>query len=67
MSTKEFELIFGILCLLISIIWGYYEIKDWNKTKKDDYIIKSFSIEIIGGLIAFFMIGIAGIWIGRTK
>ena len=62
MNTKEFELIFGIICLLISIIWGYYEIKDWNRMKKDDYMLKSFSINIIVGLIAFFMIGIAGIY-----
>ena len=62
MNEKEYELIFGIICLLVSIIWGYYEIKDWNKMKKDDYMLKSYSIEIIGGLIAFFMIGVAGIY-----
>jgi len=62
MDRKEFELIFGILSLLVSIIWGYYEIKSWIKMKKDDYMSKSYSIEIIGGLIAFFMIGIAGIY-----
>jgi hypothetical protein len=62
MSTKEFELIFGILCLLISIIWGFFEIKDWNRMKKDDYMLKSYSIEIITGLIVFFMIGVAGIY-----
>lgn len=62
MSRKEFELIFGILCLLISIIWGYYEIRDWNKMKKDDYMLKSFSIEIFSGLIVFFVIGIIGIY-----
>ena len=62
MDRKEFELIFGILSLLVSIIWGYYEIKDWNKMKKDNYIRKSYSIKIIGGLIVFFMIGIAGIY-----
>ncbi|SFU45448.1 hypothetical protein SAMN05216480_10433 [Pustulibacterium marinum] len=62
MNTKEFELILGILCLLMSIFWGYYEIKDWNKMRKDDYMLKSSSIKIIGALIAFFMIGIAGIY-----
>ena len=62
MNEKEYELIFGIICLLVSFIWGYYEIKDWNKMKKDDYMLKSYSIEIIGGLIAFFMIGVAGIY-----
>jgi hypothetical protein len=62
MSTKEFELIFGILCLLLSIIWGFFEIKDWNRMKKDDYMLKSYSIEIITGLIVFFMIGVAGIY-----
>ena len=62
MNTKEFELIFGLLCLLISIIWGFHLIKEWNNTKKNDYMMKSFSIELIGGLIIFFMIGIAGIY-----
>jgi len=62
MDKKEFELIFGILSLLASIIWGYYEIKAWNKMKKNDYMLKSFSIEVITGLIVFFMIGIAGIY-----
>lgn len=62
MNTKEFELIIGIVCLLISIIWGFYEIKVWNKTKEDDYMLKSNSIQIIAGLTIFFMIGIAGIY-----
>tara|TARA_B110000914_G_scaffold59055_1_gene51233 strand:+ start:748 stop:978 length:231 start_codon:yes stop_codon:yes gene_type:complete len=62
MSTEEFELIFGIMSLLVSLIWGFYEIKDWNRMKKDDYILKSLSIKVIGGLLVFFMIGIAGIY-----
>jgi len=62
MSTKEFELIFGIISLLVSITWGFYEIKDWNRMKKDDYMLKRFSIKIIGGLLVFFIIGIAGIY-----
>ncbi|QCX39041.1 hypothetical protein FF125_11570 [Aureibaculum algae] len=62
MERKEFELIFGILSLLVSIIWGYYKIKDWNRMKKDNHIRKSYSIQIIGGLIVFFMIGIVGIY-----
>jgi hypothetical protein len=62
MSTEEFELIFGIMSLLVSLIWGFYEIKDWNRMKKDDYILKSRSIKVIGGLLVFFMIGIAGIY-----
>jgi hypothetical protein len=62
MSTKEFELIFGIISLLVSLIWGFYEIKDWSRMKKDDYFLKSLSIKVIGGLVVFFMVGIAGIY-----
>ena len=50
------------MSLLVSLIWGFYEIKDWNRMKKDDYILKSLSIKVIGGLLVFFMIGIAGIY-----
>lgn len=62
MDRKEFELIFGILSLLVSIILGYYEIKAWNKIKKDDYTLKSYSIKVIGAIIIFLMIGFVGIY-----
>lgn len=62
MDREEFELIIGLLCLLISIFWGYSEIKEWNKTDKDDYMLKSSSIKILSGLIIFFLIGIIGIY-----
>ena len=62
MERKEFEFVFGIICLLLSIIWGYYEIKAWNKIKNDDYMMKSFSIEFFGAIIMFFIIGIVGIY-----
>jgi len=60
MNIKEKELLIGLISLAVSILWGIKEIKDWNKL--DNWWLKSYSIEIIGGLIIFFMIGIAGIY-----
>lgn len=62
MTRREFELIFGLIFFLISIIYGFYKIKDWRKIQKDDYMLKSFSIKTIGGLVVFFIIGVVGIY-----
>ncbi|WP_430907514.1 hypothetical protein [Maribacter sp. 2-571] len=60
MNHKEYELLIGIVSLIVSVAWGYKEIKEYNDL--EDYWLKSYSIEIIGGLVCFFLIGIAGIY-----
>tara|TARA_R110002072_G_C7766330_1_gene518772 strand:+ start:180 stop:380 length:201 start_codon:yes stop_codon:yes gene_type:complete len=62
MNNREFEIIFGIICMIISILLGLREIKIWNNLEKEDYILKSFSVKKIGAIIGLFLVGIAGIY-----
>ncbi|CAL65916.1 membrane protein [Christiangramia forsetii KT0803] len=62
MSNKEYELILGILCLILSFILLYIEIKDWLQIDKKDYMRKSYKIEIITGAAIFMITGITGIY-----
>ena len=61
MSDKEFELILGILFLILSIILFVIEIKDWKKLNKKDFIRKSFKVNILTSSYAFFIGGLIGI------
>ncbi len=62
MNSREFEIVFGIICLIISILLGLREYKNWNSLEKDDYILKSFSVKKIGAIIGLFLVGIAEIY-----
>jgi hypothetical protein len=62
MNRKEFEFIFGIICLLIALILAFREIKKWRELDEQDYILKSNSIKKIGAIIVFILIGIVGIY-----
>ncbi|ASO05418.1 hypothetical protein AREALGSMS7_01956 [Arenibacter algicola] len=58
MNLKELEMLGGIFCLTISILLGYREYLNWKSIKKDDYILKSFSIQKLTGIIIFFIAGV---------
>lgn len=62
MNHNEFELILGILCLILSFILFYLEIKEWKNIEIKDYMLKANSIKIISGAIVFLIAGIAGIY-----
>ena len=62
MSDKEYELILGILCLILSIILFYIEIKEWLEMDKKDYMRKSYKIKILTGAVIFMIAGIVGIY-----
>ena len=62
MDNKEFELLLGIVSLIISLLFGYREIKNWNSIEKDDYMLKSFSVEKTVGIIGLFLVGIVIIY-----
>jgi len=59
---KEYELILGILSLIISILLGVREINNLMKIKKNDFMLKSISIKKIGAIMVFFIVGIVGIY-----
>ncbi|KPM30491.1 Hypothetical protein I595_3312 [Croceitalea dokdonensis DOKDO 023] len=52
----------GIICLTISLLLGYREYLNWKSIKKDDYILKSFSIQKSAGIIIFFVAGVVLIY-----
>ena len=56
--AKELEMLGGVICLVISILLGYREYLNWKSIKRDDYIIKSFSIQKLAGIIIFFIAGV---------
>ena len=60
MNTNEKELLIGLISLVVSIVWGIKEFRDWKKL--DNWWLKSYGIEIIGGLVILFLIGIAGVY-----
>jgi len=54
----ELEMLGGIICFSISLLFGYREFKNWKSIKKDDYILKSFGIQKWTGIIIFFLCGV---------
>jgi len=58
MDTKELEMLGGIICLAISLLLGYREYINWKSIRRDDYILKSFSIQKSAGIIIFFIAGV---------
>jgi len=58
MNNKELELLFGAICFVIAIILGIREYRIWNGLQNDDWMLKSFSIGKIGGIVGLCMVGL---------
>lgn len=58
MNNKELELLFGAICFVVAIILGVREYRIWNTLQNDDWMLKSFSIKKIGGIIGLCIIGL---------
>ncbi len=57
MHLKEYDLILGLFCFLISLVWGSYKIRKWvNQEDEKENIY--FNVKIIGSLIGLFVLGI---------
>ncbi|RNL91459.1 hypothetical protein ED312_04630 [Sinomicrobium pectinilyticum] len=61
-NEEEYDLSIGLICLGLSFIFLYWEIKDWKSTNTKDYMMKSYSINILFGVFTFFMIGIISLF-----
>lgn len=57
-----YQFLLGILILILSIALMYYEIKGYNSLRKDAYIRKSLSLEMIITVFMFVIIGILMIY-----
>ena len=54
----DLEMLGGIICLAISLLLGYREYINWKSIKRDDYVLKSFSIQKTAGIIIFLIVGV---------
>lgn len=57
-----YQFLLGILILILSIALMYHEIKGYNRLRKDAYIRKSLSLEMIITVFMFVIIGILMIY-----
>ena len=58
MDIMDLEMLGGIICLAISLLLGYREYINWKSIKRDDYVLKSFSIQKTAGIIIFLIVGV---------
>lgn len=58
MNNKELELLFGAICFVVAIILGVREYRNWNTLQNDDWMLKSFSIKKISGIVGLCIIGL---------
>ena len=57
LQMNLYKLGLGILLIILSLLWFYYE-RVYNKSKKNDPIMISFDINIYSGIIVLFITGI---------
>ena len=43
---------------MLSLLLGYREYINWKSIKRDDYVLKSFSIQKTAGIIIFLIVGV---------